>query len=146
MVPVVAVRLVHASAADAPVVAGPEDLLAVVRPLLELQAQEVMVAVALDARHRPIAVAEIGRGTVCTVPCDPRVVFQVALLANAAAVAIAHNHPSGVCTPSPDDRALTLRLVRAGEIMGIPVLDHLIVGAGGRHASLRALYPDLFIG
>jgi DNA repair protein RadC len=58
----------------------------------------------------------------------PREVFKVAMLANAACVVLAHNHPSGDPTPSPDDVALTDRLVRAGELLGVKVLDHLILG------------------
>jgi DNA repair protein RadC len=55
-------------------------------------------------------------------------VFKAALLANAAAIIVAHNHPSGDPTPSPDDAALTARLAAAGEMLGVPLLDHIVIG------------------
>jgi DNA repair protein RadC len=63
-------------------------------------------------------------------------VFKAALLANAAAIILAHNHPSGEATPSPDDAVLTRRLRTAGEVMGIEVLDHLVIG-DRRYVSFR---------
>jgi DNA repair protein RadC len=63
-------------------------------------------------------------------------VFKAALLANAAAIILAHNHPSGDATPSPDDAVLTRRLRTAGEVMGIEVLDHLVIG-DRRYVSFR---------
>ena len=66
----------------------------------------------------------------------PREVFKAAMLANAAAIVLAHNHPSGDPTPSPDDMALTRRLVDAGRLIGVDVLDHIVIG-DGRHVSFR---------
>jgi len=67
----------------------------------------------------------------------PRDVFRPAVVRNASAVLVAHNHPSGDCSPSDDDRRLTWRLQEAGDLLGIPVLDHLIVGLGGNYLSLK---------
>jgi DNA repair protein RadC len=73
---------------------------------------------------------EVSRGTLDSTLVHPREVFKAAILANAAAIILTHNHPSGDPTPSPDDLALTQRLVQAGQIIGIDVLDHVIVGDG----------------
>lgn len=62
--------------------------------------------------------------------------FKAALLANAAAIVVSHNHPSGDPTPSPDDVELTRRLAAAGEVLGVPVLDHIIIG-DGRYYSFK---------
>jgi DNA repair protein RadC len=79
---------------------------------------------------------ELSRGTLDSTVVHPREVFKTALLANAAAVIVAHNHPSGDPSPSADDIALTRRLTQAGNIIGIPVLDHLVIGVRS-HFSLR---------
>ena len=63
-------------------------------------------------------------------------VFKAAILANAAAIVLAHNHPSGDPAPSPDDTALTRRLVEAGKLIGVDVLDHIVIG-DGRYVSFR---------
>jgi DNA repair protein RadC len=68
---------------------------------------------------------------------SPREICQAALLANAGAVIVGHNHPSGNPSPSPDDFALTRRLARAGDVIGIPMLDHIIVGHDGRYFSFH---------
>lgn len=84
--------------------------------------------VLLDVRHRVIAAQVLTRGTVDTTPVHPRDVFREAMAAGAFAVVIFHNHPSGDPTPSAADHALTTRMWHAGEIMGIEVVDHVILG------------------
>ena len=69
----------------------------------------------------------------------PREVFKTAILSNSAAIILAHNHPSGKPEPSKDDIDVTKRLVRAGEIIGIDVLDHVIIGGNDNYQSLREL-------
>ena len=75
-----------------------------------------------------IAYHEVSRGTLDATLVHPREVFKAALLANAAAIVLCHNHPSGESTPSRDDLQLTRRLVEAGTLLGVEVLDHIIVG------------------
>jgi hypothetical protein len=70
------------------------------------------------------------RGSLNSTPVPPREVFKAAILANAAAIIIAHNHPSGDPMPRPEDHHITRRLIRAGELLGINVLDHIIIGYG----------------
>ena len=69
----------------------------------------------------------------------PREVFKVAILSNSASIIIAHNHPSGLVEPSIDDIQVTETLIRAGEIMGIDVLDHIIVGGSNNYRSIREM-------
>lgn len=78
----------------------------------------------------------VSRGSAQTAPVHPREVFKAAVLANAAAIVVGHNHPSGNVGPSADDKAVTDRLTHAGTLLGIPVLDALIVGPSGSfHAA-----------
>ena len=92
--------------------------------------------VTLDTRLHVVRVKIIAIGSLDGAVVHPREVFREAAAASAAAVVLFHNHPSGDPTPSPDDLALTTRLAEAGEIMGIPVVDHLIL-ASHRYFSLR---------
>jgi DNA repair protein RadC len=102
------------------------------------EATEVFALVLLSTRHAVLAYHEVSRGSLNSTIVQPRDVFKAALLGNAAAVILAHVHPSGDPTPSPDDVALTRRLVAAGVLLGVDVLDHIVVG-DGRYASFREL-------
>ncbi len=112
---------------DAPIL-HPRDAAAILIPLLRDQPQEVLGAIYLDTRGRVIAYREISRGTIHQCLVQPRDVIIPGLLINAAQVLIAHNHPSGDPTPSPDDCALTRQLVEACSLIGVPLRDHLIIG------------------
>jgi len=91
----------------------------------------------LDAGHIPIGKPKVvAVGTVNSVDVHPRDVFRDAVRSNAAAIIVAHNHPSGRTDPSVEDHALTAQLVRAGELLGIPVLDHLVLAPNGEYVSL----------
>jgi len=85
-----------------------------------------------------IAVHELGRGTLDSCTVHPRDVFKAALLANAAGVIVAHNHPSGDPTPSPADIALCSRLRAAGTVVGIELLDFVILGDGRYYSFTEA--------
>jgi len=90
----------------------------------------------VTTKHRVIAYHEVSRGTLDSTLVHPREVFKAAILANAAAIIVCHNHPSGAPSPSPDDVELTRRLVATGNLLGIDVLDHIVVG-DGRYYSLK---------
>ncbi len=92
----------------------------------------------LDARHRVLHARLLTRGTADATPMHPRDVFREAALAGAAALVLFHNHPSGDPLPSPEDFRLTQRMIEAGELMGITVVDHLILG-DTNYCSLRDL-------
>ena len=100
--------------------------------------QEAFGAILLDAQHKLIGWREVSRGTLTSSLVHPREVFREAITLNAAALIVVHCHPSGDPTPSREDRAVTERLVAAGKLLGIPVLDHVVV-AGDRWVSAREL-------
>ena len=115
-----------------------EAAAAVLRPALLHRQREHVVALLLDTRHRLIRMSPIAVGSLSASLVHPRELFKEAIAASAAAVLVAHNHPSGDPTPSEHDVALTRRLTAAGAMLGIEVVDHLIVAAEGV-VSLRAL-------
>jgi DNA repair protein RadC len=106
--------------------------------LLQDQASEVFGILCLSTKRQIIAYHEVSRGALDSTLVHPREVFKAALLANASAIILMHNHPSGDPTPSADDLALTARLVSAGSVLGIDVLDHIVIG-DGRWTSLVEL-------
>lgn len=91
-------------------------------------ATESFYAIFLNAGNKVIGVQEAHRGNLTGVEVHPREVFRPAILGGAASIIVAHNHPSGDVKPSSDDILLTSRLREAGELVGIPVLDHVIIG------------------
>jgi DNA repair protein RadC len=104
------------------------DAVGLVRALLRADPRESFVAIYLDNRHRPLAVHRVSVGTCDSAPVHPREVYCPAVALACAAVVVAHNHPSGDPTPSPEDRLVTERLRRAGEVLGIELLDHVVLG------------------
>ena len=92
--------------------------------------KEVFLVLTLDGGGRLVKVHEVSRGLINRCLVHPREVFQVALADDAGSIIVAHNHPSGNLTPSQEDREVTSRIRQAGEIMGIPLLDHIIIGNG----------------
>lgn len=98
---------------------------------IRAETREHMIVFMLNVRHRIIARRVIAIGTLTGVDVHPREVFRQAIVDGAAAVILAHNHPSGDPTPSRPDIELTTRLREVGEICGIVVLDHVVVSVGG---------------
>ena len=99
--------------------------------------REAFVVLLLDVKHRVIAEEVVTIGILDGALIHPREVFKAAIVANVAAIIVAHNHPSGDLKPSGQDSEVTKRLRKAGEILGIPVVDHVIVGPTGGHFSFR---------
>jgi DNA repair protein RadC len=114
----------------------PRDAAAVAREFIGDYDREHVVALLLDAKHRVLALHTVAVGHLDSAPVHPREVFKAALLVNAAALILAHNHPSGDPEASRADRDLTRRIAHAGALLGIPVLDHVIIGVDG-YTSLR---------
>lgn len=102
-------------------------------------AQETFNIITLDAKNREIGKHIITIGTLTSSLVHPRDIFRAAIGDNAQSIILAHNHPSGNPTPSSQDIEVTKKLIEAGKIMGIPVLDHVIVGRdkGNEFLSLR---------
>lgn len=110
------------------------DLFTHYHPALRDLRHEIFKVVLLDAKHAIMRDATVSEGSLTLSIVHPREVFTLAVKESAAAVIFLHNHPSGDPTPSQEDRVLTARLVSAGEVLGIRVLDHLVVG-DGRYVS-----------
>ena len=118
----------YSEAGSKPLVKTPEDVVGLVRGRLKGKKKEHFLALLLDTRNQLIKVAEISVGSLDSSLVHPREVFKEAISATAASVIFVHNHPSGDPTASEDDIKLTKRLAEAGEIVGIDVLDHIIIG------------------
>jgi DNA repair protein RadC len=117
-------------------ISSPEDVHRHFHARLRDAPAEEFHIVLLDARHRVLRSVLTSQGTLTASLVHPREVFRPALREAAAALVLVHNHPSGDPTPSSEDRQVTRRLARAGALLGIPVLDHVIVADRG-YASLR---------
>ena len=100
------------------------------------QSQERFAVVLLDIKHRLLGTHVVSIGTATETLAHPRDVFRVAIRRDATRIIIAHNHPSGSVEPSPDDLVLTKQFLEAALVLGVPVLDHLILGSG-QYCSLR---------
>jgi DNA repair protein RadC len=116
----------------------PEAMVEVVQGRLKEKKKEIFLAILLDTRNQLIRVAEISVGSLDSSIVHPREVFKEAISACASSIVFVHNHPSGDTQASDEDIALTKRLCQAGEIVGISVLDHIIVG-GKSFASMKRL-------
>jgi len=117
-------------------VRNPSDIAGFVRQIAKDAKREIFLGFYLDTRHKVRRAHVISIGSLSASIVHPREVFRPAVQHAAASVIVAHNHPSGEPEPSEDDIAITRRLSEVGELLGIPLLDHLIV-AGRRHVSLR---------
>jgi DNA repair protein RadC len=106
------------------------DLFKHFHPALRDLKHELFKVVLLDAKHTVLKEATVSEGSLTLSIVHPREVFALAVRESAASVIFLHNHPSGDPTPSPEDRQLTERLVAAGRVLGIRVLDHLVIGDG----------------
>ena len=107
---------------------SPKDAYEIIRGFLENKDREYFMAIALDCKNNINHINTVSIGTLNTGLVHPREVFKFAILANAANIILAHNHPSGNPTPSKEDINITNRLVEGGKILGIEVIDHIIVG------------------
>ena len=97
---------------------------------LSRETKEHFISIHLDTKNRIICVDTISVGSLTSSIVHPREVFKSVLLSSAASIAIVHNHPSGTPEPSKDDINITKRLKEAGDFLGIPVIDHIIIGNG----------------
>jgi DNA repair protein RadC len=113
---------------ESPVLDNPENVVALLRAKNLVKSVETLQVLSLNTRRRLIRVDEVVDGTIDTLLVHPREVFKSAIAANAAAVVLAHNHPSGDPTPSEADIKVTRDLIRAGQLLKIDVLDHVIIG------------------
>lgn len=125
-------RASRSLAGDRPQIFRPDDAAVLLAPAMAHLDREESVVLILDRRHRVLRQALVGVGGVAHSPMEAREILAVALREpGAAAILVAHNHPSGEPTPSPDDVAVTRRLARAAELVGLEFVDHIIIGARG---------------
>jgi DNA repair protein RadC len=126
-------------ASERPVVTTPEDVVALCATQLRGLDREHFWALALSTKNRLLRMVEVSVGSLNSSIVHPRELFKEAVRVSAASIVVVHNHPSGDPTPSGADLQLTRRLARAGEVLGIEVLDHVVIGDGGAHTSLRQM-------
>lgn len=113
----------------------PQDVAKFVRDLVDGDAREHFVVLHLDGRHCPVSYQIVSVGTATAALIHPREIFQAAVSVGACALIVAHNHPSGDPSPSAQDKSMTRRLSIAGDLLGIPLLDNVIVGVGGYYST-----------
>lgn len=133
---VVAVRLVSEPPlmSDTPI-RCPQDVVKVMERYMSDFDREVFCVVNLQSDGRPISMNIVGIGALDGVQLNPREVVKTSILSNAGRIMLFHNHPSGNLSPSSEDIEFTERMVRVGELIGIPVLDHVILGRYGNYYS-----------
>ncbi len=119
-----------------------DDVYALLRPRVANLRQEVFIVIAIDARGQWIADFEVARGSVLSVEVFPREVFRPLIRVAAAAGVIAHNHPSGDPSPSPEDLLLTRRLREVATVVGIPLVDHVVVARDGFVSIAQEMAPE----
>lgn len=119
------------------VIRSPRDVVESIGQEMQLLQHEEFRALFLNTKNHVLAVQTISIGTLNASLVHPRELFKPAILRSAAAVIVCHNHPSGDTEPSSEDIALTRRLKEAGDIVGIELLDHIIIGTDGKFTSLK---------
>lgn len=119
-------------------ITNPETASRIIREVFEIEerAEEIFIMITLDIKNKVTGLFLVSQGTLNESSVHPREVFKRAILNNAASILIAHNHPSGDLTPSKPDIAITERLKEAGDILGIKLIDHLILGHSS-HISFK---------
>ena len=127
-------RMARETAAERPRIQGPADVYELCAPNLRDLRQEEFRILLLNTQHAVLRELTVTRGTLDASVVHPREVFRAAISESAAAVILVHNHPSGDPAPSREDRDVTDQLAAAGRLIGIPVLDHVVVG-DGRYVS-----------
>ena len=118
------------------IIGSPGDAYDILKDNLRYEMQENFVVLLLDTKNQVIGTKLLTKGTLVSSLVDPREVFKVAIDAKAVSIIVAHNHPSGNPRPSNEDIALTKRLCKSGDILGVTVLDHIIIG-DDRYISLK---------
>jgi len=129
-------RLTRESVGEKPLITTPEQAAAVLRERARILQHEVFWALLLDTKNRLIGEPrQISEGTLNSSLVHPRELFKQAIQQSSAAIILAHNHPSGDPTPSAEDIKVTKQLIGAGEVMGIKVLDHIVLGHRRHHTD-----------
>lgn len=118
-------------------VSSPEDAVGLCRKFLDDLPNEHMIAISLNTKNEFNNISQISMGTINSSLAHPREIFKMAIKTNANSIIIAHNHPSGNPEPSKEDLSITKRLREAGKLLGIPLIDHIVVGEEGKYVSFK---------
>lgn len=119
------------------IISTPNDAQYLFRRFLEDSDREQLIVVSLDTKNQPTTINVASIGSLNSSIVHPREIFKSAILSNANSIIIAHNHPSGDVNPSKEDISITKRLKECGELMGINLIDHIIIGDNNRFISLK---------
>lgn len=130
-------RLAKEIPSDRPRVTSPSDIAQLCMPEMSLLEQEQMRVVLLDTKNRVNSIVTAYQGSVHTTVVRIAELFREAIRRNIPSIVLVHNHPSGEPTPSPEDAAITREIVKAGQLLDIDVLDHLVIGEHGKFVSLK---------
>ena len=145
-IPVYKLQLVQEGTAETTAITGPADLAFHLKEIATAD-REHMVVIFLDTKNRPIGRQVVSIGTLNATLVDARGVFRGALLTGSTgSIVIAHNHPSGDTTPTRDYDDETRRIARAGNLLGVKLLDHIILAPVGRHFSYKDQRPEFLEG
>jgi DNA repair protein RadC len=125
------------AASERPVVSGPEDVVRLCSAQFRGLDREHFWALPLNTKNQLLKTVEVSVGSLNAAIVHPRELFREAVRLSAASIVVVHNHPSGDPAPSGADVTLTRRLVKAGDVLGIDLLDHVVIGDGGDFVSLR---------
>ena len=115
----------------------PQDVADFLMPRLRYAAKEQFVVILLNNKNKVIGTEVVSEGSLSSSIVHPREVFAPAILHHAAAIMVAHNHPSGDPKPSIEDEEVTRQLLRSGKVLGIPLIDHVIIGDGNYYSFLE---------
>ena len=143
--PVLRLQLIREGVTNASPIKCARDVVELLKDVA-LADREQMVAVFLDTKNHPIGRHIISIGTLNTSLVHPRETLKCALLANAHAFILAHNHPSGDVTPSQEDDAITQVIAKAGQLLQVALLDHVILSPNGEHYSYQEHKPETLQG
>jgi DNA repair protein RadC len=126
----------YARPTERPMIHSPNEVFTILQYFIATLDHEEMWVVLLDARNRVMSLVQLYKGSVNSSQVRIGEVFRQAIIDNAPAIVVAHNHPSGDPTPSPDDIVVTRALVQGGKLLDIQVLDHIVI-SNGRYVSLK---------
>jgi DNA repair protein RadC len=142
MIPQMRLALIKEAGMKPHKICNPNDVEQFIEPLKHYS-EEHFVAFHLDAKNQVMGFHIVSHGSTSASLVHPREVFKAAILSNAFCIIVAHNHPAGSMEPSLEDIETTESLIKAGKLMGVPVIDHIIVTSTGIN-SLRENYPEVW--
>lgn len=136
-------RICQLSPENQRLIASPQDAADLVQYEMMALEQEELWVLLLDTRNQLIEIDKLYRGSLNASSVRPAEIFKSGIRHNAAGLIVVHNHPSGDPSPSPEDVSLTRILIEAGQLLELPILDHIVIGMNSM-ASIKAMYPDLW--